>query len=203
MIAQAGASQADLARVLNKTPAVVTNLFNGVRELKVPEAVRISEWLKRPVAEIMGGNKIPVQAYVGEGGEVFPYSEAEKLPESRTSECPPGLDPTHVFAIRIKGEAMLPVLQPDWIVYYSDRRDIIIPVIRDGWQVPYNPLTEERLSEFFDKMCVVKLKDGRTMLRTLERGYTPGRYNLTAFNSAKLADMEIDWAAKIIFIKTA
>jgi hypothetical protein len=145
---------------------------------------------------------IPIAAYIGAGGEVHPYHHGEKTPEEKGVECPPGLNPLHVAALRITGDSMYPVFHSGWVVYYSERQDIAIPILRDGWQVPYNERTEERLSEFFGKPCIVKLTDSRTMLGTLKRGHKAGRYTLVSYNSPDIEDVEIEWAAKLIFIKT-
>ena len=146
--------------------------------------------------------KIPISAYVGHGGEVHLYHDGDKGPDATEIECPPGLDPRRVIAIRVKEDSMLPMFHPNWIVYYSEGRDIKIPPLREGWQVSYNERADDRLSEFFNKPCIVKLADGRTMLRILKPGQKPRRYTLASYNSSDIADVEIEWAAKIIFIKT-
>jgi hypothetical protein len=51
--------------------------------------------------------------------------------------------------------------------------------------------------------CVVKLTDGRALLKTIKRGTLPGRYRLVSFNSPDIEDVEVEWAAKIIFIRTS
>jgi hypothetical protein len=144
--------------------------------------------------------KMPVTAYVGDDGEVHAISG--RPDQFEFVVCPPGLDHRHVVAIRIAGNSMYPVLHKNWIVYYSERRDIAIPIIQGGLQVPYNQPTDEPLSEFEGKPCVVRMKDGRSMLRTLEAGRTPGRYNLISYNAPHIKDAAVEWAAKIVFIKT-
>lgn len=42
MLSDAGENQADLARLLGRTPAVITNLFNGERSLQIEEVQKIS-----------------------------------------------------------------------------------------------------------------------------------------------------------------
>jgi hypothetical protein len=187
--------------------AVRDIIVGRVRNPGIYTLEKIAYALDTTIADVMKdapNEKImlPIAAYVGLGGEVHPYDESEKHPDAGETECPPGLNPRHVTAIRVKGDSMYPIFQSGWVVYYSKRQDIEIPVLRDGWQVSYNQRTEERLSEFFGKPCIVKLKDGRTMLRTIKRGHKAGRYNLVSYNSPDIDDIEIAWAAKIIFIKT-
>jgi plasmid maintenance system antidote protein VapI len=202
LMSKAGVSQADLAKVLNKTPAVVTNLFNGVRELKAQEVIRISAWLGKSVGEIMGQNKLSLTGYVDDAGEVRLYSDRNDGLQGESVDCPPGLNPASTVAIRIKGDSMYPVFHKGWTVFYTSERDIQIPIIRDGFQVPYNPPSDEPMSEFIGKPCIVKLKDGRSMLRTLKNGTQLGRYTLASYNAPDLEDVEIEWAAKIVYIKT-
>lgn len=49
-----GVSQTDLAAILGRDKAVVTNLFQGRRQLKADEAMRIARHLGVPVAEVLG-----------------------------------------------------------------------------------------------------------------------------------------------------
>jgi len=125
-------------------------------------------------------------------------------------DCPPGLEPVDVVAVRIKSDAMAPVFLNGWVVYYTEQRNLNVPGIRGGWTVPYNKPAKKtgkkdpdhNLAEFFGKPCIVKLKDGRMMLRTLKPGSTPGKYNLISYNAGDIKDAVITSAAKIIFIKT-
>ena len=200
-----GVSLAQLEERTGISAQQINRLEKGERRLNEDNLYKLASALSRRPHELLeeGPRMIRVSAYVGEDGEVHPYNDSEKTPEDPDVASPPGLDPTGVVAIRIKSESMMPVLQPEWVVFYSDRRDTIMPLLQGGWQVPYNQPTEEPLSEFFDKMCIIKLRDGRTMLRTLNRGYANGKYILSAFNRTALVDVEIEWAAKIVYIKTA
>lgn len=49
-----GVSQTALARILGRDKAVVTNLYQGRRQLKADEAMRIARHLGVPVAEVLG-----------------------------------------------------------------------------------------------------------------------------------------------------
>jgi predicted XRE-type DNA-binding protein len=157
--------------------------------------------------------KVPVVGYVSAAAEIFSIDDHAHGAGLDEVDCPPGVDAAHVVAVRVRGDSMFPVFHDGWIVYYSERRDIIIPPIRGGWQVPYNKTAKKTaskqasevsdlLSDFFGKPCVVKLKDGRMMLKTLKRGDNPGYYNLISYNADDIKNAELEWAAKIIFIKT-
>ena len=49
-----GVTQTDLARILGRDKSVVTNLFQGKRQLKAEEAATIANLIGVPVAEILG-----------------------------------------------------------------------------------------------------------------------------------------------------
>jgi transcriptional regulator with XRE-family HTH domain len=202
---RAGMTVQQLADRAKISRGYLNELKKGQKRLNADVMKRLASALEVKMGDLIDGDvspTVPVAAYVGLGGEVFPYNDTKESPHETEVECPPGLDPRYVVAIRIQTDSMLPVLQPEWIVYYSERRDIEIPIIREGWQVPYNKPTDEPLSEFFGKLCIIRLSDGRTMLRTLKKGHAPGRYNLTISSAADIENAEIQWAAKIIFIKT-
>src|SRR5580704_5622667 len=102
-----GKSQAEFAKVLNKTPAVVTNMFNGERQLKLAEVVRVARWLEVSIDEVVGMPRqlaIPVIGEVGAGGEVYPIDDLPLIPRIVRKEeqdyincdwveAPPGIYP--------------------------------------------------------------------------------------------------------------
>ena len=117
-------------------------------------------------------------------------------------DCPPGFSVANLKALRVDSDAMLPVFQSGWIIYYSTGNMGVEPGIGD-WQVPYNqPIKGEAFAEFIGKPCVVKLTDGRMFLRTLKRGSVPDKFNLIAYNAEEISDASIESVAKIVFIRT-
>lgn len=143
-------------------------------------------------------DKILITGKVGKDSEIF-----QVAPDLATAQdCPPGFSSSDITAVRISGDAMLPVFHDGWIIYYSTvyGNNEGKP---EGWHVPYNrPVTGEAFSEVLGKPCVVKLADGRLFLRTLKQGSRSGYYNLVSYNAPEIHDAEIAWAAKIVFIKT-
>jgi Peptidase S24-like len=146
--------------------------------------------------------KVMVVAYVGAGGEVYTIDDHEKGGGIDEVDCPPGMGPQEVVALRIRGDSMYPVFRNGWIVYYNNRRDIFVPL--DYEPSPSTAATSiDPLRDLFDEPCVVKLKDGRTLLKILKHGQALGLYTLASYNAPDLENIEIEWAAKVIFIKTA
>lgn len=54
LLNQHGISQTDLARILRRDKSVITNLFQGKRQLKADEAMLIARHIGVPVTEILG-----------------------------------------------------------------------------------------------------------------------------------------------------
>lgn len=143
--------------------------------------------------------KILITGHVSKDAEIFPVA-----PDTATSlDCPPGFSVSEITAIRIDTDAMLPVFHEGWIIYYSNKTGVQITEPSEGWQVPYNkPVNGEPLAEFIGKPCIIKLTDGRMFLRTLKSGSEQGRYNLISYNAPDINNAQLEWAAKIVFIKT-
>lgn len=132
-------------------------------------------------------------------GEIMPVAPGE----GEIIDCPPGFLMSDLEVIRIKSDAMHPVFYEGWLVYYSLRDDLTLPFLCNGAQVPYPPRESgDRLAEYLGRPSVIRLKGGRMMLRTLKRGSVAERYHLLAYNAEPIENAEVEWAAKIVFIKT-
>ena len=186
--------------------SVIVNLEKGINKLH-------SEWLRKlsialhcAPEELIADSSpvmVPVVGYVGAGSKIYPIDDYPTGSGFDEVEPPPGINPSKTVAVTIRGDSMHPVFQDGWTVFYDKKRDVDTPPRRDGLHVPYNKSTGEPLSEFFNKPCVVKLKDGSMYLKTLKRGSRPGVYNLVSYNAPDIEDAALEWAAKIIFIKTS
>jgi len=157
-------------------------------------------------------HKIPITGYVGDGAEILAFP---RNAEKDVVECPSGIKPSEVNAVRVKGDGAAPLFHAGWVIYYS-RQHAAVPVIRGGLQVPYNKMTGKAgrktgkkqsgegdvFHEFMGRPCVVKLADGRTMLRVPKPGTQAGRYHLVSYSDSDIKNAEIEWMAKILFIKT-
>ncbi len=143
-------------------------------------------------------SKIFISGYVGEESEIF-LSDSDNKEEV---ECPPGFEPGDLSAVRIEGDSMVPVFHNGWVIYYSRSASAKLQS-GSGLQVPYNKTSGgDKFAEFVGKPCVIKLTDGRLMLRTLKTGSKAELYNLISYNSPDIKDAKIEWVARIIFIKT-
>jgi len=157
--------------------------------------------LQKILGVLQPQGKVRIAGHVGAGAEILFSDGAEK----DMVDCPPGCDPSDVVAVRVRGDAMLPIYHNDWIIYYSRHLDMPIPTISGGYQVPYTKAHSkkgERFSGFIGKPCVIGLAEGRTLLGTLKHSATKGSYDLINYNAADIHSIRPQWVAKIIFIKT-
>jgi transcriptional regulator with XRE-family HTH domain len=116
---------------------------------------------------------LPVLGYVGAAQEVYPLSDGETLDEI---EAPFGPRPD-TRALIVRGDSMLPELgDADFVLY----RDIA-----------------QRVEDLVGRRCVVRLDDGRVLVKRLRRGTTYGTYTLDSTNAAPIEDVTVVQAAKV------
>lgn len=163
----------------------------GIRGLtrqsgKYARAFRVSEgWLLTGEGDGPDeGRKqmIPVVGYVGAGAEIFSIDDHAKGAGMDEVEVPIDGMSLSTVAVIVRGESMLPVYRPGDLIFYdkTDNGDLVHLIGKD---------------------CVVRLTDGRTFLKELQR--TDGEYWLHSYNSTPMTRVEIEWAAKVTVIKRA
>jgi phage repressor protein C with HTH and peptisase S24 domain len=122
-------------------------------------------------------NMIQVVGYVGAGAAVYPYDDEPKGSGFATVERPPFVTGQAV-AVEVRGDSLIPVAEDGWrLVYAGDQT-----VIED---------------EVLNRLCVVKLIDGRLLVKRLLRGSQPQRYHLLSTNAPMIEDVEVEWAARV------
>lgn len=70
-----------------------------------------------------------------------------------------------------------------------------------GWLYFFDHEKKLPNKELLGKLCVVALKDGGVLIRTLQPGRKRNRYDLEATNEPTMRDQEVAWAAQITWIK--
>lgn len=138
--------------------------------------------------------QVPVLGKAGAGDEVIPlddlplcdgFSEHDKQDMNcEFVDAPPGTYEPHMIALRVVGDSMEPYVEDGELVFYSKCR-------RSGF------------NDLIGRKVVAKLKDGRCYIKTLQRGYDYGKYNLHSVNSSKLIEnVELEWVALIVHRST-
>lgn len=136
------------------------------------------EWLEsgdEPM-DAEDGVMVPIVGDVGAGQMVIPFDDYPLGQGFDLVPAPPG-EASGCVAARIRGESQYP-LQDGWLIFY--RRDI------EG--VP---------AEAIGKLCVVKISDGRMMLKYVRRGSKKNRWNLQSWNAEPMEDVMLEWASKV------
>jgi transcriptional regulator with XRE-family HTH domain len=183
-----------LAASVNTSRGQIYQLENGLRKLSHDWMVRLAKPLHCNPEDFirMKDKGVPILGYVGAGEQVYPYDDLPSLKDIGESdkqmvncefaEAPAGATYPDLIALRVKGNSMEPFLREGSLVYYGDRRD-------------------SAFDDLLNNHCVVGLKDGRLFLKILKRGSSPGKYNLLSHNATMIEDVELEWAAKVLFVK--
>lgn len=142
---------------------------------------RIAQVLNVSVAELINGEiaaTVPVVGRVGAGAEIHPIDDHAKGEGLYEVECPRGLDPKATVAVEVVGDSMSPMVEEGWVLFY-DRSPEPTP------------------SAVVGRLCVVKLEDGRVLVKQLRRGPERGRFNLVSLNGPMIEDVALEWAAPV------
>lgn len=138
---------------------------------------KVAEALDMPFEAISGTAAVPLLGTIGAGGAVAFFAEDQQY---ETVPRPP-LAPGPLMALRVSGESMLPKYEPGDVVYVRRDHDGVLP-------------------EYIGAYCAVHLSDGGTYLKKLAAGSEPGRYTLLSLNAADMPNVEVIWAAPVLFI---
>ena len=79
----------------------------------------------------------------------------------------------------------------------------LAPTYRDGDLLFYDRNDEASEAQFIGRECVVKLADGPTLLKRVEKGRQRGHYALTACNEAAVDEARLEWARPIKWVRRA
>ena len=155
--------------------AAVNKMVSGLRRISVDELVAAADILgvQPPLSE--GRRQIPIVGYIGAGAEVIPFDDHSQ--GGGFDEVDPL--PEHAVAVIVRGNSMYPrYIEGERILY-----------VQDG-ATPRDLLGQE---------CVVKLSDGRMLIKILRKGSKKTLFNLESWNAEPLEDQRIDWAAPVLW----
>ncbi len=187
----AGLNQPGLARAASSARApvsqqVVQHLVSGrsTTSKHLPAIARALganlEWLITGKGLTGKNNRHRAEALlvgkVGAGAEITRFDEGTVL---EGVEAPPGIDAPNVA--EICGDSQYP--------------------LQEGWLIFYGPEHQGISEDCLGKLCVVQVKDGPTLLKTLKRGSRKGLFRLESWNAPPREDMKIAWAARVIDIR--
>lgn len=174
-----GKSRTGIAKALNRSPSMVTDLLNGERALKASEIPKIANYLgvipPPPLAGV-----VPIVGKVGKtaNGVVKMAPRGQNYGEAPMA---PGVDKDTV-AIEVDGDSIRGITQEGSLLYYEAN------------QLPPGP-------EMLGELCVVALSDDRILIKYLHPGRGEGLYDLESGVAAPtLRDVPVRWAALVTAI---
>ena len=193
----AGLTQENIAQVWGVHRGDVSRIERGEHSITTAKRELLTKhfsWTASQILDKGHAAHIPVCGIVGESGAIIlaegvPLMSNDSLNESGSDEfagcehvdMPPGEYPLDLACVRVDGHVMHPVFKDGEHLFY--RRN------------------HHAEKDFVDCDCIVKLKDGRTMLRTIKHGRSFGHYDLDSYNQPPIQDVEIDWAAPIEWVR--
>lgn len=118
--------------------------------------------------------RVPVIGFISQGAEMILFSDTGENEYSVTA--PDGLT-EQMVAVEIRTDDLGPVFT-NWFVFYDNEQ---------------LPPTDELLGKF----CVIGLRSGKIVAKTLMKGQLPGCYNLVPMIGPPSYDVAVSWAAKV------
>jgi len=170
---KAGVAASTLTRFMNNEGVKHTLSTRTLRKLSSVSGVMLP-------AHLTNGKKlVPVVGYIGGGEEVYPFDDTAM--GAGGIEDPieaPGDVEDDAVAVRVRGSSMFPAYwDGDVLIYRRDWR-----FVRDICL--YNE-------------CIVKVKEGPTLIKRIMPGSGDNLYTLVSYNAPDIIDVRIEWAAPV------
>ncbi|MGP1276026.1 MAG: hypothetical protein ACQRW7_11465 [Caulobacterales bacterium] len=179
---------ADIARASGVPATTLRSYFSGKadtlnsrNEMKIARALGLSvDALYGEDYSSQGQNRVWVKGYLGAGGGITPFEGLAQGQGFYDVAYPTGAAPgMKLAAMEIRGFSMPPA-QDGWLVYYEERGHVDLDAI-------------------LNRPCVVELKTGDLVFKTVRRGFQPGRFSLHSWDGREpMDDVEIRRAMPIV-----
>ena len=122
----------------------------------------------------------PLVGHVGAGAQIFAVDDHAQGAGLDEVEAPPNCD-EDVVAVQVRGDSMYPVYWDGDLLFFR----------RNGAPITENCLNRE---------CVIRLRDGRTLLKILRKNTGDGLYRLESYNAPLIEGVSVDWAAPVSWV---
>ncbi len=180
-----GFSRRSLSAAAELSESAVRDLLTRTDNPGIGTLRKIADALEMPVDQLTGtAAMVPVLGKIGAGGEVlFEVDPDRELNES--AEIPmvprPPLTVGRLMALEVVGSSMLPKYEAGEIIYVRRDHDGVLP-------------------EYLNRYCAVRTAEGGTFLKVLATGSEPDRYTLRSLNAPDMENVEVVWAAPVLFV---
>lgn len=180
-----GFSKRSLSKAADLSESAVRDLMSRTDNPGISTLRKIAEALEMPVDQLTGAAlTVPVLGKIGAGGEVIfaadPDEELNNIDDMPQVPRPP-LVVGRLMALEVIGSSMLPKYEDGDIIYVKRDHDGVLP-------------------HYLGRYCAVRTADGGTFLKILSPGSEPGRYTLRSLNAPDMENVEVLWAARVIFV---
>ena len=164
-------SQPALAEAIGTTTATISRYETNDMHPPDPVVTRLAEFFRVTKTFLRDGDdssrRAPVVGLIGAGAEVLPVDEDLDLGGVDVPANWPD-----AFALLVQGDSMLPMYEQGGVL-----------IIRGAPR--FDPAEATR------KVCEVRLDDGRSLVKEVRRGQSPGRYDLLSLNAAPIEGVKI------------
>ena len=172
------------ARALGLKEAAYRHHENGTRVFGADAAKRYAKAFRVDADFLLWGlggkTTIPVIGYIGAGSEVYPFDDYAMGEGIERIPSPPGC-PAGAVAVQIRGMSQYPIYSDGDVIVYAERRPDV--------------------GSFIGRRCIVGLADDRIMLKTLAPGSAPNLFTLISHNAPPIADVVVEWCARILWVR--
>lgn len=180
-----GFSRRSLSKAAELSESAVRDVLSRTGNPGIGTLRKIAEALEMPVDQLTGaGLRVPVLGNIGAGGEVIfatdPEREVNDLDNLPSVPRPP-LVSGRLMALRVVGASMLPKYEDGDVIYVRRDHEGILPT-------------------YLGRYCAVRTAEGGTYLKILSPGSEAGRYTLRSLNAPDMENVEVQWAAPVLFV---
>lgn len=184
-MAAKGFSRRSLSKAAELSESAVRDLMTRTDNPGIGTLRKIAEALEMPVDQLTGSAlMVPVLGNIGAGGEVLFLADPDEELNNAGSfaEVPrPPMVTGRLMALVVVGASMLPKYEDGDVIYVRRDHDGVLPV-------------------YLNRYCAVRTTDDGTYLKILSSGSEPGRYTLRSLNAPDMENVEIAWAAPVLFV---
>ena len=165
-----------LAEQAGMSTSYLQRMESGSRNVSLKNLAKLSQALGVTPRDLVenSANSVPVVGFVGAGAAAHLFSDGQ----GPFDEVPaPDGSTTATVAVVIRGESLGSIF--------------------DGWLVFYDAVRDPPSSDLVGKLCVLGVAGGKVLIKKLQKGQLPKRFNLLSATEPPLYDVQVDWAAAV------
>lgn len=172
-----GLTLEQVAERAGKSVSQMSRWESGASNIPSSMLPRLAQAYECSVQDIFAESEVLVVGYVGAGGEVVFVDDHEKGAGLYTVPPLPGMT-SGMIGLEVRGQSM-------W------------PLYRDGTVLFIRRETEGLDDGALGDLAVVRLADGRTLVKELRPSTSPARFDLMSLNAPPIEGVEILWATPV------